>query len=64
MSEREYRRKNGTSIWCRVYAKAVDPAHTDRGTVWLVEDITETRANQLTLEQTLREREALMNNAP
>lgn len=64
MSEWEYQRKDGSSIWCRVYAKAVDPIRNDRGTVWLIEDVTESRANLLALHQTLREREALMSNAP
>ena len=51
-------------MWCRIYGKAVDPARTDQGTVWVVEDISEARRIAEVLHQTLREMEALMRNAP
>ena len=41
---RELRRRDGTRLWCRLIAKAVDPTHPQRGgTIWIVEDITERR---------------------
>lgn len=59
----QYRRKDGTLIWCRVYAKAIDPAHTERGTVWIFDDVSEARAMQEALTQSLQQMEALMRNA-
>jgi PAS domain S-box-containing protein len=39
---RELVRLDGTTFWCRMLAKAVDPAHPMAGgTIWIVEDITE-----------------------
>ncbi len=39
---REMSRRDGSRFWCRLLAKAVDPAHPMRGgTIWIVEDITE-----------------------
>jgi PAS domain S-box-containing protein len=39
---RQLGRRDGTSFWCRMLAKAVDPAHPMAGgTIWIVEDITE-----------------------
>ncbi len=41
---REMARSDGTRLWCRLLAKAVDPASPARGgTVWIIEDITERR---------------------
>ena len=51
-------------LWCRIYGKAVDPARTDQGTVWVLEDISEARRIAEALHETLREMEALMRNAP
>jgi len=59
----EMRRGDGRLIWCRVYARAVDPVRTDRGTVWIFEDISEARRTQEALKQALREMEAIMRNA-
>ncbi len=41
---REMLRRDGTRLWCRLLAKAVDPTHPRRGgTIWIIEDITERR---------------------
>ena len=34
------RRPNGTFFWCRLVGKALDPAHVEYGTVWMIEDVT------------------------
>ncbi len=42
--ERELLHRDGRRLWCRLIAKAVDPASPTRGgTIWIVEDITERR---------------------
>ncbi len=42
--ECEARRRDGSTILCRMLARAVDPSHPSRGgTIWVVEDITEKR---------------------
>jgi PAS domain S-box-containing protein len=51
------RKADGTLVWCNLYGRAVDPAHTERGTVWVAEDVTAKR-------QIEREMEAIMRNAP
>src|SRR6185436_7548929 len=63
-SEWLFKKADGSPVWCRLYGKAVDPARTDQGTVWIVEDIHEAKRTQEVLHQTLREMEALMRNAP
>lgn len=57
------RRSDGSCVWCRVYARAVDPARTDRGTVWIFDDIDDAKATEAALQQTLRELDAIMRNA-
>ncbi|QGZ41837.1 PAS domain S-box-containing protein/diguanylate cyclase (GGDEF)-like protein [Pseudoduganella flava] len=54
--EFQFQRKDGTLFWCRVRAKAVDQEHNDGGTIWILEDVTLSRQNQMEIE-------ALMNNA-
>jgi PAS domain S-box-containing protein len=63
-AEWEFRKADGSPVWCRLYGKAINPSNTDQGTVWIVEDITESKRTQAALHQTLRELEALMRNAP
>jgi PAS domain S-box-containing protein len=59
----QFQKADGTPVWCNVYAKAIDPAHTDLGTVWVVEDITEKKNTDEALHRTLREMDAIMTNA-
>jgi diguanylate cyclase (GGDEF)-like protein/PAS domain S-box-containing protein len=55
-AEYEFRRKDGSLFWCRVRAKAVDDAHSDGGTIWILEDVTDTRRTQMEIG-------AIMTNA-
>ena len=43
-TERTMSRRDGSSFWCRLSARVVDPTDPSRGgTIWIVEDITERR---------------------
>jgi PAS domain S-box-containing protein len=42
--ERQLRRRDGSLIWCRVRAQAIDPdGPSAGGTIWIMEDVTERR---------------------
>jgi len=56
-AEIQLRRIDGSLIWCRIRAKAVDMTSREAGTIWILEDVTEAR-------QVLREVQAIMTNAP
>ena len=55
-SEVPLRHRDGSTIWCRIRAKAVDMSAREAGTVWIVEDVTEAR-------QALTEIQSIMTNA-
>ncbi|MGG7603094.1 sensor domain-containing protein [Massilia sp. BKSP1R2A-1] len=55
--EYPFRRRDGTMMWARLRARAVDPNAREAGTIWIVEDVTETR-------QAMIEVQAIMTNAP
>ncbi|OGB33522.1 MAG: hypothetical protein A3F78_17530 [Burkholderiales bacterium RIFCSPLOWO2_12_FULL_61_40] len=59
----QYKRRDGQLIWCHVYGRAVDPQHTDQGTVWILEDVTQARQTALEHGQALAEMQAIMDNA-
>ena len=42
--EREMRRRDGSSFWCRILGQAVDPMRPSHsGTIWIADDVTERR---------------------
>ncbi|MET0856595.1 MAG: PAS domain S-box protein, partial [Telluria sp.] len=55
-AEMPFVRRDGTPIWCRVRAKAVDTDRSQEGTIWILEDVTDAR-------QTMVEVQAIMTNA-
>ena len=61
--EWEMRRKDGSGFLARLIAKAIDPADTPQGTVWIVEDITERRRHADEVARLLREQEAILGTA-
>src|SRR3954471_9129515 len=61
--EWEMRRKDHSTFVARVIAKAIDPQHTEQGTVWIVEDITEKRRHADEIQRLLREQEAILGTA-
>ena len=57
------RRRDGTVFWQRSTGCAVDPADPARGSVWLLEDITEQKHAEEELQRLLSEQQAITNNA-
>ncbi|NYE62122.1 diguanylate cyclase (GGDEF)-like protein/PAS domain S-box-containing protein [Duganella sp. 1224] len=51
-----FKRKDGSLFWCRVRANAVDTEHRGGGTIWILEDVTDTLQTQMEVE-------AIMTNA-
>jgi PAS domain S-box-containing protein len=43
VGELQYRRKDGGLFWASVHGRALDVAHPEWGTVWVMEDITQDR---------------------
>ncbi|MBF0305483.1 MAG: PAS domain S-box protein [Alphaproteobacteria bacterium] len=43
-TERRMRRKDGSLLWAYIVGSAIDPDDLGRGTVWLLEDITERKS--------------------
>ena len=39
-TERQFRRKDGSTFWCQVAGRAVDPSDLARGSIWTNVDIT------------------------
>ena len=56
------RRRDGTVFWERSTGRAVDPANPVRGSVWLLEDITEQKRAEEELQRVLAEQQALADN--
>ncbi|HZQ74123.1 MAG TPA: PAS domain S-box protein [Burkholderiales bacterium] len=42
--EQELVRKDGSLFWCRLTGRAVDADHPGKGSVWILEDVTDERA--------------------
>ena len=55
------RRKDGSTFWNRADGRAVDPQDPHKGSVWIVEDITEERKAAEELQRVLAEQQALLN---
>jgi diguanylate cyclase (GGDEF)-like protein/PAS domain S-box-containing protein len=56
------KRKDGSTFWTRADGRAVDPQDPLKGSVWIVEDITEQRRAEEQLQSALAEQQALLNN--
>jgi len=49
----EFRKRDGSAVWSRLYGKALDPIDPGQGSVWIVEDISEAKRAQEALKQSL-----------
>src|SRR5260221_237616 len=56
------KRKDGSVFWTRADGRAVDPQEPLKGSVWIVEDITEQRHAEDELQRVLAQQQALLNN--
>jgi diguanylate cyclase (GGDEF)-like protein/PAS domain S-box-containing protein len=56
------KRKDGSTFWTRIGGSAVDPQDPHKGSVWVVEDITEERRAEEELQRVLAEQQALLDN--
>src|SRR5258706_13373915 len=56
------KRRDGTVFWERSTGRAVDPTTPARGSVWLLEDITEQKRAEEELQRVLVEQQAIVNN--
>ncbi|WP_313035741.1 PAS domain-containing protein, partial [Massilia alkalitolerans] len=54
--EHPFRRRDGSIMWARLRGRAVDPGAREAGTIWIAEDVTQTR-------QAMIEVQAIMTNA-
>jgi diguanylate cyclase (GGDEF)-like protein/PAS domain S-box-containing protein len=61
--EWEVMRKDGSTFPARIIAKALSAADVNRGTVWIVDDITEDRRREDEVARLLREQEAILQGA-
>jgi diguanylate cyclase (GGDEF)-like protein/PAS domain S-box-containing protein len=44
--ERQFRRRDGSLLWCLVSGSSIDPGHPEAGNVWVFADISERRQNE------------------
>ncbi|MGV7210670.1 EAL domain-containing protein [Oxalobacteraceae bacterium A2-2] len=48
--EHQFRRQDGSLFWCRVRAHAVDHRRDDGGTIWILEDVSQSRITRMEIE--------------
>ncbi len=61
--ELQFRRKDGTLFWGHLTGHAVDPNVPDKGSVWIVDDITDERNSAELLRLALAEQQAIFDAA-
>jgi len=62
-TEMPMRRKDGSAFRCRMSAKAIDPAHPNAGTIWIIEDVTAQHEAEQRVRLALAEQEMIFDNA-
>jgi PAS domain S-box-containing protein len=58
--ERLMKRKDGELFWCAVSGKRLDPGHTPRTAIWILQDISRRRHAEETLQRTQQRLELLV----
>jgi PAS domain S-box-containing protein len=53
-NERIFVRKDGSTFWCRLTGRAIDAADLAKGTVWMLEDVSDERAAAEALREAKR----------
>jgi diguanylate cyclase (GGDEF)-like protein/PAS domain S-box-containing protein len=56
-------RKDGSAVYCRMRAKAINPNNTAEGTIWIAEDIGERKREQAERQDLLLKQQAILENA-
>ncbi len=59
-TERSMRRKDGSIFWCYLSGKAIDPAVLGKGSIWIMQDISERKRADEQIRLSLREKEVLL----
>ena len=62
-SEVLMKRRDGQLFWSHLTGKLVNPADTDEGSIWIVDDISEQKAAQAQLQSVLTEQTLILDNA-
>lgn len=62
-SEVLMKRRDGQVFWAHLTGKLVNPADTEEGSIWIVDDISEQKAAQTQLQSVLTEQSLILDNA-
>lgn len=62
-AEAELRRKDGSRFWCRMQARAIDPAQPGQGTLWFLEDVDGLHEIEEKLQLALADQQLIFDNA-
>jgi diguanylate cyclase (GGDEF)-like protein/PAS domain S-box-containing protein len=62
-SETLMKRRDGALFWAHLTGKLVNPADTEEGSIWIVDDIDEQRAAHAQLQALLTEQSLILDNA-
>lgn len=61
--EMPMRRKDGSTVYCHIRAKAINASNTAEGTIWIAEDVGERRRVQAEMRDLLLKQQAILENA-
>ncbi len=61
--EMPMRRKDGSVVYCHIRAKAINPANTAEGAIWIAEDIGDRRRAEAEIQNLLLRQQAILENA-
>jgi diguanylate cyclase (GGDEF)-like protein/PAS domain S-box-containing protein len=62
-TETQIRRKDGTTFWCKVVGRAIDPERPREGSIWIYDDVSAEHAARDALERAVAERTAELKAA-